>query len=49
MKYATARADGRIFERFLVDVGTGDNVLDPIDYLDPPQLLSFAEIVTEPF
>lgn len=44
----SSRVDGRIFERFHVDVGTEDNVLDPIEYLEPPQLLSFAEIVTDP-
>ena len=45
----TSRVDGRVFERFHVDVGTGDNVVDPIEYLAPPQLLSFAEIAAEPF
>lgn len=42
-----ARVDGRVFERFHVDIGQDDTVLDPIDYLTPPQLLAFADVSSE--
>ena len=42
-----ARVDGRVFERFHVDIGQDDTVLDPIDYLAPPQLLAFADVQSE--
>lgn len=36
--------DGRTFERFHVDVGVGDPLVEPAEYLVAPNLLSFAEI-----
>jgi len=36
--------DGRTFERFHVDVGVGDLLVDSAEYLIMPDLLSFAEI-----
>jgi hypothetical protein len=36
--------DGRTFEEFHIDVGIGDPVIDPIDRLEGPSLLEFAEI-----
>lgn len=36
--------DGRTFERFHVDVGVGDPVIEDVEYLATPDLLSFAEI-----
>ncbi len=36
--------DGRTFERFHVDVGVGDPLIEAVDYLVAPDLLSFAEI-----
>jgi hypothetical protein len=39
-----ALLDGRIFERFHVDVGLGDAMLDPVEYLQTPDLLEFAGI-----
>lgn len=39
-----ARVAGRIFERFHVDVGYADPLLQPIDYLIPPNFLDFAQI-----
>jgi hypothetical protein len=36
--------DGRTFERFHIDVGVGDLLAEPVDYLATPDLLSFAEI-----
>ena len=40
----TSRVDGRVFERFQLDVGTGDPIVEDVEYLDTPDLLSFAEI-----
>jgi hypothetical protein len=45
----TSRVAGRVFEGFHVDIVHGDVIIDPIDYLSPPQMLSFAEITTDPF
>jgi hypothetical protein len=36
--------DGRIFEAFHVDVGIGDPVIDPVDPVEGPSLLDFADI-----
>ena len=36
--------DGRTFERFHIDVGVGDPLAEPVDYLVTPDLLSFAWI-----
>ncbi len=40
--------DGRVFEDFHVDVGTGDVLVEPPDYLEPPALLAFADILPSP-
>ena len=39
-----ALLDGRTFERFQLDVGVGDIVVEAVDYLATPDLLSFAGI-----
>jgi hypothetical protein len=39
-----ARLDGRMFENFHVDVGSGDPVAEPAESLTGPPLLSFAGI-----
>jgi hypothetical protein len=39
-----ARLDGRAFETFHVDVGSGDPLVEPAEKLTPPALLEFAEI-----
>jgi predicted nucleotidyltransferase component of viral defense system len=36
--------DGRTFERFHLDVGIGDPLLAPVEYLETPALLAFAEL-----
>jgi hypothetical protein len=36
--------DGRTFEDFHIDVGVGDPVIDPVDYLEGPSLLDFSGI-----
>lgn len=36
--------DGRTFERFHIDVGIGDSLVEKAEYLVMPDLLSFAEI-----
>lgn len=36
--------DGRTFEQFHVDVGVGDPLVEAVEYLVAPDLLSFAEI-----
>ncbi len=41
--------DSRTFERFHVDVGTGDPVLEPPEILHTPDLLAFADIDPVPF
>ena len=37
-----SRLDGRIFERFHLDVGIGDPLVEPAEYLQTPALLAFA-------
>lgn len=44
----TARLAGRVFERFHIDIGLDDPVVEPIEYLTPPAYLSFAEIPASP-
>ena len=39
-----ARLDGRAFETFHVDVGSGDPLVEPAENLTPPALLEFADI-----
>lgn len=39
-----ARLDGRAFETFHVDVGSGDPLIEPAEKLTPPALLEFADI-----
>lgn len=41
--------DSRNFERFHVDVGTGDPILEPPEVLNTPNLLAFADIDPVPF
>ena len=41
-----ALLDGRSFEQFHIDVGIGDPVVDPIEYLHTPALLHFADLET---
>lgn len=36
--------DARTFERFHIDIGTGDPPIEAVEYLATPNLLSFAEI-----
>ena len=36
--------DGRTFERFHIDIGIGDPLLAPVEYLEIPMLLAFAGI-----
>jgi len=40
----TSRVAGRIFERFHIDVGYGDPIVEAVDYLVPPNYLAFAEV-----
>jgi hypothetical protein len=42
--FVTARLDGRTFESFHVDVGSGDPVMEPAESLTTPPLLAFAGI-----
>jgi len=44
----TARVDGRIFERFHIDIGYDDPIVEPIEYLTPPTYLDFAGIKAKP-
>jgi len=44
----TTRVAGRIFERFHVDVGISDPLVQPVEYLTPPNFLAFAQITTKP-
>ena len=39
----TARLAGRVFERFHIDIGMDDPVVEPVEYLRPPAYLEFAE------
>lgn len=34
--------DGRMFESFHLDIGVGDPLVDPVEYLQTPSLLAFA-------
>lgn len=43
-----ARVAGRVFERFHIDVGHGDPIVAPVEYLTPPTHLEFAGIQTSP-
>lgn len=44
-RYAVfARLDGRTFENFHLDIGTGDPIVGPLEYITTPNLLAFAEI-----
>ena len=40
----TSRVAGRVFERFHIDVGYGDPIVEAVDYLVPPNYLAFAEV-----
>lgn len=40
----TARLAGRVFERFHIDIGYDDPIVEPVEYLKPPTYLDFAEI-----
>ena len=40
----TSRLAGRVFERFHIDIGYGDPIVEAVEYLDPPNYLDFAEI-----
>lgn len=42
----TSRVAGRVFERFHIDVGHGDPVVESVEYLTPPNYLAFAEVDT---
>lgn len=44
----SVRLAGRVFERFHVDVGIGDPIIEPLEYLLPPQYLAFADLTTSP-
>ncbi len=44
----TARLAGRVFERFHIDIGLDDPIVEPIEYLTPPSYLAFAGIPTTP-
>jgi len=41
-----AKLDGRMFETISVDVGVGDPLIQPLDYLPGSDILSFADIAT---
>jgi hypothetical protein len=40
----TARFAGRVFERFHIDIGFDDPIVEPVEYLMPPTYLEFAGI-----
>ena len=42
----TSRLAGRVFERFHVDVGIIDPIVEPIEYIAPPQHLTFSGLTT---
>ena len=44
-----ARMDGRVFAKFHLDVGVGDVVIEPLEYLQGRDWLEFAEISTAAF
>jgi len=39
-----ALLDGRTFENFHLDIGTGDPIVGPLEYITTPNLLAFADI-----
>ena len=39
-----SRVAGRVFERFHIDIGYGDPIVEGVDYLTPPNYLAFAEV-----
>jgi len=39
-----ALLDGRTFERFHIDIGIGDPLIEPIEHLRTPDILAFAEV-----
>jgi hypothetical protein len=39
----TSRLAGRVFERFHIDIGVGDLIVEPVEYLTPPAYLEFAD------
>lgn len=39
-----ALLDSRLFERFHIDIGVGDVLIEPVQYLTMPPLLDFAQI-----
>jgi len=41
-----ALLDGRTFEQFHIDVGVGDPLVDPVEYLTTPALLEFADLAS---
>ena len=42
----TSRVAGRGFERFHIDIGYGDPIVEAVDYLIPPNYLAFAEVAS---
>lgn len=40
----TSRVAGRVFERFHIDIGYDDPIVESVEYLRPPNYLDFAEI-----
>ena len=42
----TSRVAGRVFERFHIDIGYGDPIVEAVEYLIPPNYLAFAEVVS---
>ena len=43
-----ARLAGRVFERFHIDIGHDDPIVESVEYLTPPTYLGFAGIETTP-
>jgi hypothetical protein len=41
-----ALLDGRTFEQFHIDVGIGDPLVDPVEYLNTPAILEFANLAS---
>lgn len=39
-----ALLDGRTFERFHIDIGIGDPLIEPIEHLKTPAILAFADV-----
>ena len=42
----TSRVAGRVFERFHIDIGYGDPIVEAIEFLTPPNYLAFAEVAS---